>query len=401
MEAQSILGRLARWEDPAGALVTLTLDVSGSGILPTPARLFLKDHVRGYLESAARPAPVRETLRRIRRRIWSYVESDLKPETEGLFLVAGADAWEAVELGVPIRNFVHAGPAPYLAPLLEALERSPRAYIFRATAREGLLQEFHLGRWTERDRMRPTGMVGVERDAERLISGRAAGSRKGPRWTRSGIGGGRRDRFARTVDEAAQEMVGSAARRVGALHSRAPGEAVYAFCGPGLFSAFQSRLPASLLERVRHLGGPARQEGRLRAAVRRQLEASVRDRLEAEVLEFHLRRAQGCLVALGPSEVLACLETGRLARVMLDAFDPVPGLKCASCGRRYPGLKARCGFCAGELAAASMTQEVVAHALTRPPLAITFVPGPAAGWLRTLGGMAALLADPRIRTRSA
>ena len=89
MDFAALVRRLSAVGDPDGALVTLGLDVSKSGVLPAATRVFLKDAVYRNLDSGARPVPVRDGLHKLARRIRGFVEKGLKEETDGLFLVAG------------------------------------------------------------------------------------------------------------------------------------------------------------------------------------------------------------------------------------------------------------------------------------------------------------------------
>jgi len=121
-----------------------------------------------------------------------------------------------------------------------------------------------------------------------------------------------------------------------------------------------------------------------------EVQVQAAGRLEREMKEFHERRAQGLQAALGPSDVLDRLYSGQVARVYLDEYDPVPGVHCTGCGAREPGLRPRCPFCSLDVVPTSISQDIVNHGRSHPPLDLTFV-GHSAGWLRDLDGMAALL----------
>jgi hypothetical protein len=389
MLLSGLYAKLAGIEEPEGTVVTLSLDVSRSGTLPPATRVFLKDQVARYLGSEARSPQARRVLRGVAGRIGKFVEEELRPEAESLFLVAGETAWEPVELQVPLANFIITGRTAYLAPLLEAAARAPRAYVLRATGQEGTIHDVSLGRWSQAGQVRCRALELVDKDAERLVSGRR-GSRPG---------GSRKDRYDHMVHEAAGEMISDAARRIGALHGRAPADAVFVFGDPEFFDVFVDHLPASIRDRARHLGLASARDGQaMKESVSAEIARAARERQEAEILELHERWAQGKRVALGPADVLAALDTGKVARAFVDPQDPLPGMKCGSCGKAYPGLKARCDACEEDLFAASMTQEVVARSVTHPPLGLTFV-SPPAPWLKSMGGMAALLSEKGFRTR--
>ena len=79
-------------------------------------------------------------------------------------------------------------------------------------------------------------------------------------------------------------------------------------------------------------------------------------------------------MALGPAELLPLLDTRKVSRVFVDAYDPLMGGKCPECSGLYEGVHERCDPCGKALVAGFMTQEVVAHAVLHPPPPITFVP---------------------------
>src|SRR6185295_18695623 len=121
--------RLTRWSrvhDPRGGIITLTLDLSRSGPLPPETRQFFKHRVLKTLREGNR------SIKTLAARIEEYVTDQVRPESEGLFLVAGPSLWETVELPVALHNFLWIGSAPYLAPLLELEERAPRSIVLVA-----------------------------------------------------------------------------------------------------------------------------------------------------------------------------------------------------------------------------------------------------------------------------
>lgn len=375
--------RLASLEEPEGTVVTLALDLSKSGRLPPATRVFLKEQAADALESEVRPEPVRGALRRIARRLREFVARGVKPETEGLFLVAGRGTWEAWELGVPLRNFIEIGRKPYLAPILEAGARAPRAYVVRLDGRGAEIDELHLGR------RRAAGTVEAPDPA---VPGERIAARRS-RYRLHAQGGAERDRFRKREAELLHGVHLRTAALLAGLDRKAPAAAVLVAGARDAFAALGRELPAGLAGRARRIGSTD-------AGAAEELRKLAEGRIEAELLEFHERRAQGRLVALGAGDVLGQLALGRVARVYVDAADPVPGVRCLSCGARYAGLTPSCLRCEGEVAAASMVQELVGHALTHPSLGITFVPA-GSGWLKDLGGLAALLAERGLGRRTA
>src|ERR1041384_2976841 len=351
MDLEAMLRKLCSMEEPDGTIVTVTLEVAKAH-LSREATAFLRDKVFKRLESKQNSNGSLETLRSISKRIASFVETEFPSETQGLFLVAGRKAWQSVELSVPIRNFVHVGSRPYVAPLLEAATRTPRAYVLKYDQDEGVLWSLALGAWREIERI-PS--AAVERDAEHKTSSRAALVRTGSRGAGGGMGGGGRDRFERHFEDAAEAMLRQAAARVVSLQKEAPSEAIYAFGDREHFPFFRDHLPADLRTQATHVGPvPHRHEDLLRKAVRRELNLLAKKRVDRAIVEFRERRAEGCRVALGPAEVLPHLDTGKVARVFVDAYEPLRGGKCPGGGAPYEGVREKCDRCDKGLTARSL-----------------------------------------------
>src|SRR6185503_6946143 len=151
MELQGTLRNLCSMQEPRASVVTLALDVAkGKQGTGTSHR----DRVLHWLGSNDHAKPIREVLRDVSGRVSLYLETELRPETEGLFLVAGPGLWQPFALGVAIKEFLHVGRTPYIAPLLEALTRMSRAYVFRFDQKEGILEEVSMGARREIERLR-------------------------------------------------------------------------------------------------------------------------------------------------------------------------------------------------------------------------------------------------------
>ncbi len=387
MNLKASIGRLLGIHEPEGTLLTLTLDVAGSGILPSETRVFLKDRLRS-LSSEGSPENLRAAAR-----IQGYVDADLRPESDGLYLVAGPDHWDAIELRVPLPNYLHIGSEPYLAPLLAAVQESPRAYVISSSERDATLHVVEQGVWSDLGRW---DAMALDRDTERILSGRSPGGRSGVQHARAGIGGGKRDRFEQALEAETARMLGELIRRATADHAHSPAAALYYFGDHEHYPQVHRLLPKALQDRAEDLGSAPRTEPATREAVAEALKRRIAERREAVIQEFRERRSQGHLVALGPSDVLAHRTSGKLNRVFVDPLDPVMGTKCLSCEALHAAPDALCAYCGGMTRPASLTQAIVSHALTHPPLPVTFVPGPAP-WLRDLGGMAGLLSQKGIR----
>lgn len=395
MYTHPFLHKMVPVRDPAGALVSATFELARTGTLPPATRLFLKHQVLEPLRSEVHAGPLRDGLRAAADRIQHFMEFDLRPHFSGLFLVAGPTLLEAVPVPLPLRNFIYVGRTPYLAPLLEAMARAPRVIVVRADTRDTTIHSYGFGEWLDLDQM---AAEGLPQDAERALSAHTVTSRGAASWMGAGIGGGKRDRFAQVIEDAADAMLAHAAHRIVALDAADRTYAILVFCERERYTAFHDHLPVALRERTLHLGAPPHQGDALRHRVQEQVERMVAGQRAAEVSEFHKRREQACHVAFGAPAVLEHLASGKVARVYLDAEAPIPGLKCPSCGICSTDLGRACPLCHGELAPVSLTEEVVRHALAHPPLPLTWVER-LAPWLRQVDGMAALLSQKGIRNR--
>jgi hypothetical protein len=395
MNVRAVLERLRPVNRADHGVVTLTLDLSGPALGSEETRIHLKDLALEALVPPEERLRTRGLLRDMTARIQRYVASEIPSGTQGLYLVAGADLWEALPLKMRLHNFVHLGTAPYLPPLMAALEGFPRSFVVRCEERRASLEEVDAGIWTDLDRWEAPGL---DLDPERIVTGRNPAARNGSLRLRSGIGGGKRERFERSVESETHRVLGRVARRLASLHVEVPTARLYFFGDAERFGELRPHLPPPLAERTEFLGWPPAAEGLLRQRVELTIARHSAARLQAEILEFQDRREQGHLVALGPGDVLEYRTMGRLARVFVDAEAPVPGSQCRSCGTFRPGTQASCTDCGAAMTAVSLTQVLVAHALAHPPVPITFVPHPSE-WLAELGGMAALLSQKGICSR--
>ncbi len=391
MDLHARLVDLSRLSEPEDTIVTLTLDASKAG-LPREARVFLKDKVWKNLASDARSAAAQASLRKTAAKIREYLDKDLAPATDGLYLVAGPSTWTALEVRRPLRNFLHVGRSPYLPPLLELESAAPRAYVVSANGHEASVSEVRLGE--SRPLARLTAGPGP-RDVQRQHAVKGARARSGSGAVAT-HGGASLDRWQDKMDEEARDTARRAADAVGHYHAVHPAEAVYHFGGRETFRTFADHLPAALRERAVHAGSVPRGDGDVLAHVGRDLERRAEQSARAAVEEFRGRRAQGHRVACGPEEVLASLDAGTLERVYLRRDDPLPGVICSGCGTRTLGLRFRCDWCTGELHPASMAQVLAVRSLSRPRIPVTFV-GAGEKWIGEVGGAAALVSARPVR----
>lgn len=391
MDLRVTIREYARRTDPSGSTVTLTLELSKAGT-PRATQVFLKDQVWPNLASEARNGGARGSLKKTARRMQAFLENELKPATDGLYLTAGPDSWSVLELRTPMRNFVTVNDGPYLPPLVELQSTAPRAYVVAMRGPDASISEAYLGTYT------PLTLVELwtwARDVQKHQGAKAARSRASGASVGVTRQGGSRDRYDQKMDSEQRDVVRGAAEGVGHYHAVQPARSVYFAGRREDFEPFRKALPATLRDAATYAGPAPRDERGLSDRVLRELAAAAAGRRDAAAAEFQRRHREGHRVAVGPEDVLQHLRTGMLERVFLYQDDEVPGLACESCGTDFPGLAETCVWCKGRLRPVSLAQEFARRAVERPAFDVTFLPT-SAKWLKDLGSVAALtLPRPR------
>jgi hypothetical protein len=379
------LSEWSRWADPRSGIVTLTLNLARSGPLPPETRQFFK---HGALKTMRKAGSTRDgiaALRSLADRIDEFVSRQLRPETEGLFLTAGPELWEAVELPLPLRNFVWVGTSPYLAPLLELEERAPRSLVVVADRGAVSISEFYLGFLEPLEEL---SLPSRETDPQRRVNLketplRASGARVARRSDSTNQKRRRHD------DERVEAVFRRAARKVIQASKHIRPETVF-LCGEkrSLRPLF-ALLSRDFAQRIEYLGPAPGAPHRIMPAVIHALEKRIRAKREGEIRNLLALRSQGHLVSLGPSSALGRLHDGTGLRYYLDPYDPLPGVACANCGARFVDLRLSCGFCGVSVRPVSLTQEFMNAKVAHPEMGVTFVTKQAR-WLDDLGGLAAI-----------
>jgi len=383
MDMNQVVKSLLSMNESDGTILTLTLDLAGTGTLPQATRVFLKDEVLNNLHSEARPAGARTLLRKLGKKVTDLVENGLQPGSKGLYLVAGRGIWMPLELKARMKNFIVTGSTPYLPPLLALEAKAPRGYLVLAEGNTVEIQELLHGE--ARSVFRREGGTPTD-DREHRAARAGSGGR----------GGAERDRRQQRENESFLVLLREAEKELRLLQARNPAEIIFVAGPRDLRSEMERHLNGVTKGRLKVLGMPGAE---VVAQAQRELGALGEGRLAAQGLEFHDARARGGKVALGPSEVLQALWSGQTSRLYLDEYDPLPGVRCTGCGVHHLGLERRCPFCDEDVIPTSIAQDVVAYTLShKPSVGLTFV-GSSTGWLRELGGLAALLATKGARAR--
>jgi hypothetical protein len=367
--------------EPRRDVVTLTLDLSQSGPLPPETRQFLKHRALKSLRQGHWGPGLRKTADRIE----DYVTSAVRPETEGLFLVAGPGLWESFELALPLRNFLWVGSTPYVAPLLDLEERAPRSLLVIADRSSVRLEELYLGR---RAPLARTELRSEAADPQRTVNLKASMVRSsGARFSRRSDA--TNERRSRHENERVGVVFRDAGRKITAFWRSMKPSTILFFGDRRVLPALAEGLPKAIASQLTFVGSPPRSDHELAPVALRSLERKARERRTHDTRRLLDMRAQGRLVSLGPNLVLARLADGTAERIYLDPYDPVPGTACTNCGGRFAEQRRACGFCGSPLDPVSLTQEIVASELSHPEMGVTFVTKPAK-WLDEIGGLVAI-----------
>ncbi|GIU95371.1 MAG: hypothetical protein KatS3mg012_1828 [Gaiellaceae bacterium] len=359
-------------------------------------------------QAAARPAWVVATengLRDVRERVkvngdharWKAVFErldELEPELSALLdprrpgrgraLFATVEGGElrTVALHVPLRNHVALDEIVHLSPLVAALDRGRPVGIVVATQADVRVLERRLGLVEE------LVTVSLEPDTSewRELKGPAAANPALAQHAAS-----QRDLFERRLEEHRLRALDDAARRLAELAGKRGWERALAAgerrAADRLAEALGgSRLEISVVDKNVHGLAPTD----VVAALASELEDEVRrreERLVARALDAALSGNAG---ALGLADVLAALEEGRVAHLLLSEGGTGEGARTAD-GRLVPAGVVPPGVDPGELVPISALAEHLVQRALATDAQVTVVSAPSAEPLLAHGGVAALL----------
>jgi hypothetical protein len=295
-----------------------------------------------------------------------------------LFAALGHDWVTRLSSPMPVNNRVVLDDGPFIHPLLEILDEGLPAGVVLASPTEAQLMEWRLGE------LRPLSRLAAE-------TVEAPHERSGP------IGGGPSGRFGAPVREQRQargrDLAERFALQVAAVATRLAAERrwvrVVVSGGERLTRSLVDGFPESLRHAVvsdaRVLGGLDRQS--LTAAVTERLHDAYTEG-EAHLLGRLRDAAFGGTAALGPSEVVAALNAGRVAHLVYDPKVRYSG-SVASTGDLFAGDEVA-GAAEAVAAEPRLTERLVERAL-ETGARVSPVEGAADGVLQEAAGIAALL----------
>lgn len=106
-----------------------------------PGRTVMENELRRLIAEAGPRGEALDNLNAAAERIATYLDTELDPSAQGVYLVANAalEEFEALALGLPMETTVHLGPTPLLTPLAKKIDDHPAYFVLLADQQEARL----------------------------------------------------------------------------------------------------------------------------------------------------------------------------------------------------------------------------------------------------------------------
>jgi peptide chain release factor subunit 1 len=142
------LDKLAAFEPAPFPVVSLYLNTQPGQTGKDQFQAFVRKELAARSRTYPQHSPERESLDKDFDKIGRYLETELQPSANGvaLFACAGADLFEAVQLGAPIdRHSLYIGDQPHLYPLARLESQYPRYAAVLTNTNSARILVFALG----------------------------------------------------------------------------------------------------------------------------------------------------------------------------------------------------------------------------------------------------------------
>ncbi len=375
------LDRLAAFEPGPYPVISLYLNTQAGQHGRDQHHAFVRKELKARGATYAPNSPERESLERDLEKIMQYVQQDVQPSANGvaIFACAGADLFEAVQMGAPVeQHWLSISDRPHLYPLARLDSQWPRyAAVLADTNASRILV-----------------IAGGELVSERGV--------EGVKTRRTAEGGASQMRFQRHVEnfhlhhvKDLVEALDRIVRQEGITQILVAGDEVVT---PLLREQMPKHLAEKIVEHMR-LDTHAPIAEVLRAsleAMKRVNERTDREKVETVLGEY---RAGG-LGVVGPEDTLDALVKGQVDELLLSAtlrelkhLPGSPAVRAEAPGTTVRAESSAAAAVAGEAAAAGAESVRIADALVtrarQTGATITFIEDASllSGW----GGVAALL----------
>lgn len=113
-----------------------------SGQARRPARTIMENELNRLVSEAGPRGEALENLEAMSERIAEYLDTELDPSAQGVYIVANAalDEFVPLALGLPLETAVSLGPTPVLLPLARRIDDYPAYMVLLADQQEAYLQ---------------------------------------------------------------------------------------------------------------------------------------------------------------------------------------------------------------------------------------------------------------------
>ncbi|HET6439982.1 MAG TPA: hypothetical protein VFG59_18090 [Anaeromyxobacter sp.] len=347
----AILSELARLRSGDEPIVSLYLDIRWSDEQQRDrVRLFLREELRRTRLRYREGSPGREGLLRTLVRMQRYVsERGRLADQNGLALFASEalGLWRPFFFHHSFRPELCTDHVPHLKQLARLADDGRPALVVVVDSNGAELYQVLLGALTVEESLR--GFV-PRRDKDEYNPGAAAHGRHFER----------EEKDVRHAETFVQRNRRRVVQEAEVLHARLPGSRLVLMGTAGNVAAFERELPGRLRAAViARMPRPRRWEsgnGSRKVAVVAGAQAALREcdrQAEAETVERVVKESlHGGLAVLGPDDVVAAVNEGRVERLVLEEDFARAGWRCTHCDALGPDAEAAevCPYCGGALA---------------------------------------------------
>ena len=334
---------LAGYRSETTPVLSVYLNVDVTQLTAEQYRLTL----RGLLKSVAEQA-ARKDIKAVER----YVELEYDGQGKGLAIFAGPDFWRAYSLDLPVGDWAHAGPQPYIKPLADYFDAYDR-YGVVLVDREGA-RLFLFNQGTLQD---ATGMLGQElKEHSHGAAGR--GGRSG-----RGSGQGRAAPLDGHIDQVAMQNLRDIAETTQKFYQAGQCERIILGGTEENRARFLSMLPKPLQSKV--IGEVSIDMYASASEVLDRttdvIQLSVDER-KAELVKNVISASFNDRGSLGLANTLDAIQQQRVQTLVISEGFGAPGSVCTHCDYLTLQETEECPACGGE---ARIVTDVVEHLVRR------------------------------------
>ena len=294
------LTRLAAFEPSPYPVVSLYLNTQPDQRGRDNFQAFVRKELKARAQTYPQRSPEREMLERDMEKIAGFLESELRPSSNGVAIFAcdAGELFEAVQLDAPVDgHWLYVGDQPHLYPLARLASQYPRYAVVLAD--------------TNRTRILVVAAGGVQRELPI----------EGVKTRRTTQGGWSQARYQRHVENYHLHHIKDVVEALEKIVARDGVEQIIISGDPVVIPLFREQLPKPLAEKVVDeisLGSSADRDAVLKASLETLKEADAktdREKVDAAVGAY---RAGG-LGVVGPDETLLAITNGQVDELLIAA----------------------------------------------------------------------------------